>query len=49
MVLAISLMLFALMRPQWGFHGRSKKKRGRLLVALDTSKSMLAEDVKPTG
>ena len=48
MVLAISLMLFALMRPQWGFHWEEVKRKGvDILVALDTSKSMLAEDVKP--
>jgi len=49
MVLAISLMLFALMRPQWGFHWEEVKRRGvDILIALDTSKSMLAEDVKPS-
>jgi len=47
-VLAISLMFFALMRPQWGFHWEEVKRKGvDILVALDTSKSMLAEDVKP--
>ncbi|MDD5506459.1 MAG: VWA domain-containing protein [Candidatus Omnitrophica bacterium] len=49
MFLAISLMLFALMRPQWGFHWEEVKRRGvDILIALDTSKSMLAEDVKPS-
>jgi Ca-activated chloride channel family protein len=49
MVLAISLMLFALMRPQWGFHWEEVKRKGvDILIALDTSKSMLAEDVKPS-
>ncbi len=49
MVLAISFMLFALMRPQWGFHWEQVKRRGvDILIALDTSKSMLAEDVKPS-
>ena len=49
MVLAISFMLFALMRPQWGFHWEEVKRKGvDILVALDTSKSMLAEDVKPS-
>jgi Ca-activated chloride channel family protein len=48
-LLAISLMLFALMRPQWGFHWEEVKRKGvDILVALDTSKSMLAEDVKPS-
>jgi Ca-activated chloride channel homolog len=49
MVLAISLMLFALMRPQWGFHWEEVRRKGvDILIALDTSKSMLAEDVKPS-
>ena len=48
-VLAISLMLFALMRPQWGFHWEEVRRKGvDILIALDTSKSMLAEDVKPS-
>ncbi len=49
MVLIISLMLFSLMRPQWGFHWEEVRRRGvDILIALDTSKSMLAEDVKPS-
>ncbi|MDD5129037.1 MAG: VWA domain-containing protein [Candidatus Omnitrophica bacterium] len=48
-ILAISLMFFALMRPQWGFHWEEVKRKGvDILIALDTSKSMLAEDVKPS-
>ncbi|MDD5691503.1 MAG: VWA domain-containing protein [Candidatus Omnitrophica bacterium] len=48
-VLAITLMLFALMRPQWGFHWEEVRRKGvDILIALDTSKSMLAEDVKPS-
>lgn len=47
-ILGISLSLFALFRPQWGFHWEQVKRRGLdILVALDTSKSMLAEDIKP--
>jgi len=43
MILAISLMCFALMRPQWGFHWEEVKRKGvDILIALDTSKSMLA-------
>ncbi|MBU0547204.1 MAG: VWA domain-containing protein [Candidatus Omnitrophica bacterium] len=49
MVLVVSLMLFALLRPQWGFHWEEVKRKGvDILIALDTSKSMLAEDVKPS-
>ncbi|MDD5561642.1 MAG: VWA domain-containing protein [Candidatus Omnitrophica bacterium] len=49
LVLAVSFMLFALIRPQWGFHWEEVKRKGvDILIALDTSKSMLAEDVKPS-
>ena len=49
MVLAIVFILFALVRPQWGFHWEEVKRKGvDILIALDTSKSMLAEDVKPS-
>jgi Ca-activated chloride channel family protein len=38
----------ALTRPQWGSHWEEVKQRGLdIIVVLDTSKSMLAEDVKP--
>ncbi len=45
---AIAFSLFALLRPQWGFRWEEVKRKGLdILVALDTSKSMFAEDVKP--
>ena len=45
---AISLACLAFARPQWGFHWREVKRRGLdIMVVLDTSKSMLAEDIKP--
>ena len=38
----------ALTRPQWGSHWEEVKHRGLdIIVVLDTSKSMLAEDIKP--
>jgi Ca-activated chloride channel homolog len=47
-LLAAALLLIALARPQWGFHWREVKRRGLdIMVVLDTSKSMLAEDVRP--
>jgi len=47
-VLAVSLSLVALARPQWGFDWEEVKQRGLdIVVAIDTSRSMLAEDVKP--
>ena len=45
---ALVLSLLALMRPQWGFKWQEVKRQGLdILIALDTSKSMLASDIKP--
>ena len=45
---ACALCIVALLRPQWGFKWEQVKKRGvDIFIALDVSKSMLAEDVKP--
>ncbi len=45
---AIFLILFSLLRPQWGFHWEEVKRKGLdIIIAIDVSKSMLAEDVKP--
>ncbi len=41
-------LVLALMRPQWGFHyERTPKVGAQLMIALDVSRSMLAEDVAP--
>jgi len=41
--------IIALMRPQWGFRWEEVKMRGRdILIAIDISKSMLANDIKPS-
>ncbi|MFH1996926.1 MAG: VWA domain-containing protein [Candidatus Omnitrophota bacterium] len=46
--IAVFLMVFSLLRPQWGFEWEEVKRRGLdILVAMDTSKSMLARDVRP--
>jgi Ca-activated chloride channel family protein len=46
---AALLIVLALARPQWGSRWEEVKRRGLdLLVALDTSRSMLAQDLKPT-
>jgi len=46
--LSILFTIFALAEPKWGFEIREIKRRGAdMVVALDVSKSMLAEDVKP--
>ena len=45
---AISFIALSLSRPQWGFHWERVRRTGLdILIAIDTSKSMLAEDVKP--
>lgn len=47
-ITAFFLMVFALMRPQWGFKWQEIKRKGLdILVAVDVSKSMRAEDIKP--
>jgi len=44
----IALIFIALARPQWGFRWEEAKRKGiDILFAVDTSKSMLAQDVKP--
>jgi Ca-activated chloride channel homolog len=46
--IAIALLLVALARPQWGFTWEESKQKGLdIVVAIDTSKSMLAEDIAP--
>ena len=47
-VAALAFSVLALMRPQWGFEWQEVKRKGLdILIAVDTSKSMLANDVKP--
>ena len=42
------LSITALARPQWGFEWQEIKRQGLdIVVAMDTSKSMLTQDVKP--
>lgn len=42
------LLILTLARPQWGFRWEEARQRGLdILVAIDTSRSMLAEDLKP--
>ena len=48
MVLALFFMVLTLTEPKWGFHWENVKRRGLdMVVALDLSKSMAAEDAKP--
>jgi len=47
-LLALVLTLLALARPQWGSEVQVVKQEGvQVMVALDVSKSMLAQDIKP--
>jgi Ca-activated chloride channel family protein len=47
-LLALLCIGLALTRPQWGSHWEEVKQRGLdIIIVLDTSKSMLAEDIKP--
>jgi len=47
-VLSATFAVMALMRPQWGFeYVESPRASAELMVAIDVSRSMLAEDVAP--
>lgn len=48
LVAALMLIVFALMRPQWGQQRRQVARiDSRVMICLDVSRSMLAEDVVP--
>ena len=48
LIFAAAFLILALARPQWGYHLEEMKQRGLdIVVAIDTSKSMLAEDIAP--
>ena len=47
-ITALAFSIIALARPQWGYEWQEVKREGiDILVAIDVSKSMLAQDVKP--
>jgi len=47
-ILTLSLIILSLARPQWGFFWKEKRFQGLdIIIAIDTSKSMLAEDIPP--
>jgi Ca-activated chloride channel family protein len=47
-VAAVLFLMLALARPQWGFIWEEANNRGRdILIAIDTSRSMLATDMAP--
>ena len=46
---ALTMFILALARPQWGSEVREIDQEGlQVMVALDISQSMLAEDIQPT-
>jgi len=48
LIAAVALLVIALARPQWGFIWQEVTQSGLdIIVAVDTSKSMLAEDIAP--
>ncbi|MCX6349796.1 MAG: VWA domain-containing protein [Candidatus Aureabacteria bacterium] len=48
MLAAAAALIAALLEPKWGYHWEDIRRAGTdLIVAIDTSKSMLARDVKP--
>ena len=47
-IFAITMLLIALARPQFGTKLQTVKREGQdIMIALDVSTSMLAEDIKP--
>jgi Ca-activated chloride channel family protein len=47
-IAAMAFLVVTLAGPKWGFHWEEVKREGiDLIVAVDTSRSMLATDVKP--
>jgi len=48
LILAVGLLIVALARPQYGYDLQKIERRGLdIVVAIDTSKSMLAQDIAP--
>jgi Ca-activated chloride channel family protein len=48
LLLGLALAVAALARPQWGFTWEEKRQSGRdIIIAIDTSNSMLATDLLP--
>ena len=48
-ILALCFLVFSLMRPQYGAKFEKISRRGHdIFIALDVSKSMMVQDIKPT-
>jgi len=47
-LVALTLLIIAVARPQWGTEVREIEQEGlQVMIALDVSQSMIAEDIKP--
>ncbi len=47
-IAALLFIIFSLVQPKWGYHWEDVERRGiDVVVAVDTSRSMLADDIKP--
>ncbi len=47
-ITALLFIMFSLVQPKWGYHWEDVERRGiDIVVAVDTSRSMLADDIKP--
>lgn len=48
LIAGVLFLICALIEPQWGYHWEEVEKKGiDIVIAVDTSRSMLADDVKP--
>jgi Ca-activated chloride channel homolog len=48
LLVSVSLIVFAVARPQWGYQWDEAKQRGLdIIVAIDSSRSMATKDVRP--
>lgn len=48
MIVGVLFLIFALIEPKWGYRWEEVEKKGiDIVIAVDTSRSMLADDVKP--
>jgi len=48
-IASLLFIVFALMEPKWGYNWETVKRKGiDVIVAVDVSRSMLAQDIKPS-
>src|SRR3990172_2209066 len=47
-IVGVLFLIFTLIEPKWGYHWEAVEKKGiDIVIAIDTSRRMLADDVKP--